>query len=254
MRSRFRDARDLIEECSTTRVRFYPLGDDEIAEYVATGEPMDKAGSVRDSGARGGAGRVDRRRLLHRHGLPACPLRSSVAPVGFCVTRGEEHSQRIGLFREPAIFTYRDERKLFALIAVIIVAATLALVQINAERAGTSKSAHDAATALASFARKRDSDRDRWRARRRRRTLPSLPSLAKDNAQLRSAKSHARRRQRAPARTRRPVCRRGQRSPRRRCLSDRHRSARRSAFRRRTIRAPSRSTVGATRAFTKTTA
>ena len=35
----------LVEEHSTTRVRFYPLTDAEIADYVATGEPMDKAGA-----------------------------------------------------------------------------------------------------------------------------------------------------------------------------------------------------------------
>jgi septum formation protein len=35
---------ELHEEVSTTRVRFYELTDDEIAEYVATGEAMDKAG------------------------------------------------------------------------------------------------------------------------------------------------------------------------------------------------------------------
>jgi septum formation protein len=35
----------LIEDRSTTRVRFYPLDDESIAEYVATGEPMDKAGA-----------------------------------------------------------------------------------------------------------------------------------------------------------------------------------------------------------------
>jgi septum formation protein len=35
----------LLEDSSSTRVRFYPIGDDEIAEYVATGEPMDKAGA-----------------------------------------------------------------------------------------------------------------------------------------------------------------------------------------------------------------
>jgi len=29
----------------TTTVSFSPLGDEEIAEYVATGEPMDKAGA-----------------------------------------------------------------------------------------------------------------------------------------------------------------------------------------------------------------
>ena len=35
---------DWVEERSTTRVRFHPLTDDEIAEYVASGEPLDKAG------------------------------------------------------------------------------------------------------------------------------------------------------------------------------------------------------------------
>lgn len=33
-----------VEEVSTTLVRFYALDDREIAEYVATGEPLDKAG------------------------------------------------------------------------------------------------------------------------------------------------------------------------------------------------------------------
>jgi septum formation protein len=32
-------------ECTTTRVRFYSLEPAEIAEYVATGEPFDKAGA-----------------------------------------------------------------------------------------------------------------------------------------------------------------------------------------------------------------
>jgi septum formation protein len=41
-----------IEESSTTRVRFYPLSDAEIAAYVATGEPRDKAGAY---GIQGGA-------------------------------------------------------------------------------------------------------------------------------------------------------------------------------------------------------
>lgn len=31
--------------CSATEVEFYPLSDDEIAAYIATGEPMDKAGA-----------------------------------------------------------------------------------------------------------------------------------------------------------------------------------------------------------------
>jgi septum formation protein len=34
-----------VEERATTRVRFYALEPEEIAEYVATGEPLDKAGA-----------------------------------------------------------------------------------------------------------------------------------------------------------------------------------------------------------------
>lgn len=34
-----------VEERSTTRVRFYPLAREEIATYVASGEPFDKAGA-----------------------------------------------------------------------------------------------------------------------------------------------------------------------------------------------------------------
>lgn len=36
---------NLFEDHATTRVRFYPLDDDEITAYVASGEPMDKAGA-----------------------------------------------------------------------------------------------------------------------------------------------------------------------------------------------------------------
>lgn len=36
---------ELFEDLASTRVRFFSLDDDEIAAYVASGEPMDKAGA-----------------------------------------------------------------------------------------------------------------------------------------------------------------------------------------------------------------
>lgn len=39
------DRNDLIEHCESTFVTFFPLSDAEIDAYVATGEPMDKAGA-----------------------------------------------------------------------------------------------------------------------------------------------------------------------------------------------------------------
>lgn len=40
----FEDGRE-ISFVESTRVEFYPLTDEEIADYIATGEPMDKAGA-----------------------------------------------------------------------------------------------------------------------------------------------------------------------------------------------------------------
>jgi len=53
---------------------------------------------------------------------------------------------------EPHIFTYRDERKLLALIAVIIAAAGLALVQITAARSGGASPVGTVATSFTSLA------------------------------------------------------------------------------------------------------
>ena len=39
------DGDDLIERDSSTDVRFYPLSEAQIQAYVATGDPMDKAGA-----------------------------------------------------------------------------------------------------------------------------------------------------------------------------------------------------------------
>jgi septum formation protein len=40
-----RSRSNVIEDLETTRVRFVPLSEEEIQDYVATGEPMDKAGA-----------------------------------------------------------------------------------------------------------------------------------------------------------------------------------------------------------------
>lgn len=37
--------KDAVEDVEKTRVRFVPLSDEEITEYVASGEPLDKAGA-----------------------------------------------------------------------------------------------------------------------------------------------------------------------------------------------------------------
>ena len=39
------DRADLVEHCESTFVTFFPLSDAEIDAYVASGEPMDKAGA-----------------------------------------------------------------------------------------------------------------------------------------------------------------------------------------------------------------
>ena len=40
-----RSRRSMAEDIEATRVRFFPLSEEEIAEYAASGEPMDKAGA-----------------------------------------------------------------------------------------------------------------------------------------------------------------------------------------------------------------
>jgi rod shape-determining protein MreC len=95
-------------------------------------------------------------------------------------------ARKIKTFPGVDIFTYRDERRLFALIGVIIVAALLALVQINAERSGTESPitttastlfglAQTCVTAVVSGVRSLGT------------TILALPSLERDNAALRAS-------------------------------------------------------------------
>ena len=81
-----------VEEVVTTRVRFSPLTDAEIAWYIATGEAEGKAGRLRHPGPGGAVHRPDRRLLVERRraadldGLPAADrgrCRDSVSGAGY---------------------------------------------------------------------------------------------------------------------------------------------------------------------------
>ena len=68
-----RGATQARTEVVTTRVSFLPMTDDEIAWYVATGEPLDKAGHAAYRGARpasstGSTALVERGRAANRDG------------------------------------------------------------------------------------------------------------------------------------------------------------------------------------------
>ncbi|HVA32833.1 MAG TPA: rod shape-determining protein MreC, partial [Candidatus Baltobacteraceae bacterium] len=82
------------------------------------------------------------------------------------------------------IFTYRDERKLFALISIIIVAALVALVQINAERTGSESPIATVATSLFGITETAISTTLET-ARSAALGVIALPGLAHDNQQLR---------------------------------------------------------------------
>ncbi len=84
-----------------------------------------------------------------------------------------------------AIFTYRDERRLFALIGIIIVAALLALVQINAQRSGTTSPVATVGMSVVAFAQAATSAVTGGVSGAATAVI-SLPQLSKENAALRA--------------------------------------------------------------------
>ncbi len=83
------------------------------------------------------------------------------------------------------IFTYRDDRKLFALIGIIIVAAILALLQIGAQRAGSVSPIATVAASIFGFAQIAASATI-GAVRSAGTTVVSLPRLKDDNGSLRA--------------------------------------------------------------------
>jgi rod shape-determining protein MreC len=83
------------------------------------------------------------------------------------------------------IFTYRDERRLFVLISIIIVAAALALLQINAQRTGTVSPIATVMSSVFGFAQNAVSTTIGG-ARAIGTTAVSLPGLQGENTRLRA--------------------------------------------------------------------
>lgn len=81
-----------IEERATTVVTFYPLTTDEIAEYVATGEPFDKAGAY---GIQGRAAALVQRidgDFYTVMGLPLAPVIRALRRLGFELPKPNDRS------------------------------------------------------------------------------------------------------------------------------------------------------------------
>ena len=75
--------------CEITRVEFYPLSDREIEEYIATGEPFDKAGAYGIQGK----GSVLVKRIegdfFNVMGLPVARLKRELERMGALQPKGE---------------------------------------------------------------------------------------------------------------------------------------------------------------------
>jgi rod shape-determining protein MreC len=87
---------------------------------------------------------------------------------------------------EQPIFTYRDERRLFAIISVIIVTALVALIQISALRAGSPSLVTNAGTTLA-FAAEEALSSAVTAVRSTALAVAAVPGLARDNAALKES-------------------------------------------------------------------
>lgn len=84
---------DWIGERATTRVRFYPLRSDEIAEYVATAEPLDKAGAYGIQGRAASLIEAIDGDFYTVMGLPLARFIRALRRLGFALPETNEHRQ-----------------------------------------------------------------------------------------------------------------------------------------------------------------
>jgi len=82
------------QERATARVRFYPLAADEIAEYVATGEPLDKAGAYGIQGRAAGMIEGIEGDFYTVMGLPLARVIRALRRLGFALPAKNE--RRVG--------------------------------------------------------------------------------------------------------------------------------------------------------------
>ncbi|MGC1379891.1 MAG: rod shape-determining protein MreC [Candidatus Baltobacteraceae bacterium] len=90
-----------------------------------------------------------------------------------------------GTLAGSIIFTYQNERRLFALIGIIIVAALLALVQIGAQRSGAVSPITTVASSIFAFGQSAVAATTDG-ARAFGAAIVALPQLERENAQLRT--------------------------------------------------------------------
>jgi septum formation protein len=86
--------RERTQELATTRVRFYRLAPDEIAEYVATGEPFDKAGAYGIQGRAASLIEAIEGDFYTVMGLPLARVIRAFARLGFALP--EPNEPRVG--------------------------------------------------------------------------------------------------------------------------------------------------------------
>ena len=79
------DSTGILSEAERTVVRFRPLSDEEIRRYIATGEPMDKAGAYGAQGRGALFVRSIEGDFFNVMGLPICRLGEMLAKKGVTI-------------------------------------------------------------------------------------------------------------------------------------------------------------------------